>query len=163
MQSWYRHFTETAGQDCMGFGNIAWLAENFTFLHSVQPKVWLVAGKSAELLITFFFFDIKDLIYTYVKSVTRCCSNDIPWIAWICSCEMLLWTFKKTFMAPFYGWGSTASRLEPIRGASLPFTTKSPETPGTHFINNRRMKGWVNLGATQWFWTRDPWIGNPAP
>ena len=25
-----------------------------------------------------FFFDIKDLIYTYVKSVTRCCSNDIP-------------------------------------------------------------------------------------
>ena len=33
----------------------------------------------------------------------------------------------------------------------------------THFINLRRMKGWVNLGATQSFWTRDPWIGNPAP
>ena len=27
-------------------------------------------------------------------------------------------------MAPFYGWGSTASRLEPLRGDSLPFTTK---------------------------------------
>ena len=25
------------------------------------------------------------------------------------------------------------------------------------------MKDWVNLGATNWFWTRDPWIGNPAP
>ena len=25
-------------------------------------------------------------------------------------------------MAPFYGWGSTASRLEPIRGGSLRFT-----------------------------------------
>ena len=25
------------------------------------------------------------------------------------------------------------------------------------------MKDWVDLGATQWFWTRDPWIGNPAP
>ena len=38
----------------------------------------------------FIFFDVKDLIYTYVKSVTRCCSNNIPWIAWIFSCEMLL-------------------------------------------------------------------------
>ena len=25
-------------------------------------------------------------------------------------------------MAPFYGWGSTASRLQPLRGGSLPFT-----------------------------------------
>ena len=48
---------------------------------------------------------------------------------------------KKNFMAPFYGWGSTAPRLEPLRGGSLLFTTKSPEIPGTHFINLRRMKG----------------------
>ena len=41
---------------------------------------------------------------------------------------------KKNFMAPFYGWGSTASRLEPLRGGSLLFTTKFPEVPGTHFI-----------------------------
>ena len=27
-------------------------------------------------------------------------------------------------MAPFYGWGSTTSRLEPLRGGSLLFTTK---------------------------------------
>ena len=33
------------------------------------------------------------------------------------------------FMAPFYGWGSTASRLEPLRGGSLLFTTKFSETP----------------------------------
>ena len=44
-------------------------------------------------------------------------------------------------MAPFYGWGSTAPRLEALRGGSLLFTTKSPEIPGTHFINLRRMKG----------------------
>ena len=31
-------------------------------------------------------------------------------------------------MTPFYGWGSTASRLEPLRGDSLLFTTKFPET-----------------------------------
>ena len=26
-------------------------------------------------------------------------------------------------MVPFYGWGSTASRLEPLRGGSLLFST----------------------------------------
>ena len=41
---------------------------------------------------------------------------------------------KKNFMAPFYGWGSTASRLEPLQGGSLLFTTKFPDIPGTHFI-----------------------------
>ena len=30
-------------------------------------------------------------------------------------------------MAPFYGWGSTVSRLEPLLGGSLLFTTKFPE------------------------------------
>ena len=38
-------------------------------------------------------------------------------------------------MAPFYGRGSTASRLEPIRGDSLVFTTKFPGIPGTHPID----------------------------
>ena len=54
-------------------------------------------------------------------------------------------------MAPFYGRGSTASRLGPLRGGSLLFTTKFPEIPGTNFIDLRKMKGWVKLGATQWF------------
>ena len=35
-------------------------------------------------------------------------------------------------MAPSYGWGSTASRLEPLRGGSLRFTTKFPEIPTMH-------------------------------
>ena len=52
-------------------------------------------------------------------------------------------------MVPFYGWGSTALRLEPLRGGSLLFTTKLSEIPGTHFIDLRRMKGSVDLGATQ--------------
>ena len=47
---------------------------------------------------------------------------------------------KKNFMAPFYGWVSTASRLEPLRGGSLLFTIKFPETPGTHFIDLIMMK-----------------------
>ena len=53
-------------------------------------------------------------------------------------------------MAPFYGWGSTALRLQPLQGGSLPFTTKSPEIPGTHFIDLGKMKGWVDFGATRW-------------
>ena len=62
---------------------------------------------------------------------------------------------KKNFMALFYGWGSTASRPAPLRAGSLLFSTKSPEIPGTRFIDLGRMKGWVNLGATWCFWTRD--------
>ena len=43
-------------------------------------------------------------------------------------------------MAPFYGWGSTASSLEQLQGGSLLFTTKFPEISGTHFIDLGRMK-----------------------
>ena len=49
--------------------------------------------------------------------------------------------FKKKFMAPFYGWGSTASRLKPLQGGSLLFTTKFQEIPGTYFIDHGRIKG----------------------
>ena len=47
----------------------------------------------------------------------------------------------KNVMAPFYGWDSTASKLEPLQGGSLLFTTKLPAIPGTHFIGLGRMKG----------------------
>ena len=40
----------------------------------------------------------------------------------------------KNFMAPFHGWDSTASRLEPFQGGSLLFTTKFPEIPGLALI-----------------------------
>ena len=39
------------------------------------------------------------------------------------------------FMAPFYDSGLTASRLVPLQGSSLLFTTKFPEITGTHFID----------------------------
>ena len=48
---------------------------------------------------------------------------------------------KTNFMAPFYGWGSTASRLQPLQGGSLLFTIQFPKIPGTHFIDLGRMKG----------------------
>ena len=49
--------------------------------------------------------------------------------------------FSFIFVAPFHRWGSTASRLEPLRGGRLLFTTKFPEIPGTHFIDLGGMKG----------------------
>ena len=51
-------------------------------------------------------------------------------------------------MAPFYGWGPTASRLNPLQGGTLLFTTTFPEIPDTHFNDLGRMKGCVKLGAT---------------
>ena len=50
MQFWSRHFTETARQDCMGFGNIAWLTEIFNGLDGVRLDLLPVAGQNAELL-----------------------------------------------------------------------------------------------------------------
>ena len=47
----------------------------------------------------------------------------------------------KTLWPLFYGWGSTASRLQPLRGGSLLFTIQFPEIPGAHFIDLGRMKG----------------------
>ena len=47
---------------------------------------------------------------------------------------------------------------ELLWGDSLLFTTQSPGVLGTHFIDFGRMKGIVNLGVIQWFWTLDPSI-----
>ena len=65
---------------------------------------------------------------------------------------------KKTLnlMTPFYGWGLTASMLQPLRGGCLLFITKFKGFPGAHFINNGNMKGWVDLGATLWFLNTEP-------
>ena len=44
-------------------------------------------------------------------------------------------------MAPFYGWGSTASSLQShYEEAVYFFTTNFAEIPGTHLINLGRMK-----------------------
>ena len=42
---------------------------------------------------------------------------------------------KTTFWSLFYGWGSTVSRLELLRGGSFLFTPKFPEFPGIHMYN----------------------------
>ena len=66
-------------------------------------------------------------------------------------------------MAPFYGRGLTVLRLQSHYEETVYFLISSPGVSSTHLINLRRMKYWVDLAATQRFWTRDPWIGNPIP
>ena len=55
--------------------------------------------------------------------------------------------------------GSTVSRLEPLQGGSLLFTTKLPEIPGTYLINlgkhERLSQPWshpvvLNMGPLVW-------------
>ena len=68
--------------------------------------------------------------------------------------------FKKNFKAPFYGWGSIASKLEPIWGGSLLFTTKLPEIPGIYSFyqpqkDERLSQPWshpvvLNTGPLDW-------------
>ena len=78
MQSWSQHFTETAGKDCMGFGNVAWLAKNFIFLDCDQlsltgccvkcraaVSVLVSADFHSKERISLYFFDVKDLIHIY--------------------------------------------------------------------------------------------------
>ena len=115
---------------------------------STNARAALEKGRQVQLL----------YLYSWFKTnfVSKACEQKLV--------NKSLWTKKKkNFIALFYGWGSTASRLQPLQGDSLLFAIQFPEIPGTHFIDFGRMKGWVNLGATQWFWTRDSWIGNPAP
>ena len=45
---------------------------------------------------------------------------------------------ERNFMAPFYGWGSTASRLEPLRGDSLLFTNMM-------LAISSQSVGWINI------------------
>ena len=53
--------------------------------------------------------------------------------------------------------------IELLWGGSLLFTTKFTGIPGNHLIHLGRMKGWINLQATQWSWSWDLWIGNTEP
>ena len=72
-------------------------------------------------------------------------------IVWFNFSKVLLWiqidSKYKTLRLLIVDEVITVSRLEPLREDSLLFTTKSPETHGTHLIDLERMKDWVDPGA----------------
>ena len=87
--------------------------------------------------------------YIYMQhEMSRICLQPRPSFTWILPLHNIIfpiidqWSWssnvpfyeKKDFMALFHGWGSTASRLEPLWGGSLLFTIKFPEIAGTHFL-----------------------------
>ena len=57
---------------------------------------------------------------------------------------------KKNVMSPFYRWGSTASRLQPLPGGSLHFTTKFPEIPGTRLSQPWSHPVVLNMRPLDW-------------
>ena len=64
---------------------------------------------------------------------------------------------KKNLWPLFYGWGSTISRLQSNYEETVNFLPLSCQ----QFLV-LILKGSIDLGATQWFWTGEPWIGNPV-
>ena len=79
-------------------------------------------------------------------------------LVWICMYSTILQCaryLKKQLYDPFLWLGFNSLKV-PLRGGSLLFTTTFPNIPSTHFIDLRRLKGWVDHGAIQWVWTRDP-------
>ena len=97
--------------------------------------------------VTLETFYTANIFYGFIVFMTWC--NRVEKVCQLRNAVLIRLSLKKNFMAPFYGWGSAASRLEPLRGGSLPFTTQFPEDPSAHFIDLGRMKGYVDLGATQ--------------
>ena len=115
------------------------------------------------------------LSYYYVKNKLLVVHRCQPLVVHRCQAVFhkmlgLLWCwnfkldlFKKINYGPFLCMGFNCLKAtEPLWIDSLLFTTQSQGFPGTHLIDHRRMKCWVNLGATQWFWMWDPWIENLA-
>ena len=62
-------------------------------------------------------------------------------------------------MAPFYGWGSTVSRLQSHYEESLLFTTKSTGGHGTHLIDLGGRKTMPIFEASSGFERGTPGLG----
>ena len=127
------------------------LISNFT--KSAFCIWWCISFLPIRLYIfhsNFLIFDSKSICFEFRRHIFIYC----PQFWCLVTYFRVILNFKKLY-GPIV-W-------PPFWGGSLLFTIKSPEICGTHFIDLGRVKGWVELGDTRWFRTRDPWIGNPAP
>ena len=72
---------------------------------------------------------------------------------------------KKKFKVygPFLWMGFNCLKATATSRRQFTFYHSVPRNSRYSFYDLVRMKGWVDLGATQWFWTRNPWTGNLAP
>ena len=51
----------------------------------------------------------------------------------------------------------SSKAAEALPGDSFLFTIQFPRVTCNQLIDLKKMKSWVDLGATQWFWTREFW------
>ena len=105
----------------------------------------------------------SDLIWIYYFGGPNTPSLE-PRVVWIRNLIFQCWLVLKRLVHTRNWFHCLSSNFtEALRGSSLLFNTNFPDIPGTHLMNLGRMKDWVNLGATQWFWIWYLWNGNPAP
>ena len=145
-------------------------------LRTSNGKDWISLKSILPLLLVNFVSGFSLELMSDLDTISRA----IRQIVWWNIAKYLLWQIPIFFVfliffvrflnffliiySPFLWMGFNCFKArERLWWGSLFFTTTSPEFPGTHFINLRRMKGWVDLGATQWFWTWDSWIENLLP
>ena len=107
-------------------------------LHCSKKVTCVIKRINIRTLQQFLLFELLSLFPNKkLKSHKKVCAKKD-----FCNILMSSETIKKTQLyGPILWMGSTASRLEPLGGCSLFFTTEFAEIPGTPFINLERMNG----------------------
>ena len=68
---------------------------------------------------------------------------------------------KKKLYGPFLWIGFNCLKARSTFRRQFTFYHLVPRNSWYLFYRPRKDESWVDLGATHWFWIRDPWIGNP--
>ena len=94
---------------------------------------------------------MQECILSCIKNANL--SQQIPWFVLFYDQILFL---KITLLPLFYGWGSAAARIWSHYEETVYFLPLSSQK----FLvlistTSKRMKGWVDLESTPWFWTRD--------
>ena len=84
-------------------------------------------------------------------------------LVYICAFMKCIYYKKKTTLWLLFWMGFNCLKATATPRRHFTFYHSVPRNFWCSFYRPGKDEGWVNLGATQWFWTRDPWIGNPAP
>ena len=144
------HFSMEVSHDRIG------LTTYLTILKVVPGPFWDWVGKLKTSLYFQRIFDNPLAQYLISKEL-------LEWIGYISTSllkSVIQTSASKKLYGPFLWMGLHCLKATgPLWGDSLLLTTKSPRVSVTHFIHLGRMKGWVNLGATEWFEPETPGLG----
>ena len=102
-------------------------------------------------------------IFMALHKPGRCCFEMLKGLFKACTSSLKKTFWKKTLWPLLWMGFNCLKATEAIPEDSLLFTTHPTVVPDTHLIDLKRMKGWVDVQATQLFWNQDPWFGNFVP